>query len=848
MQPLPIDPHLPALVAALRDKPNLVLVAEPGAGKTTRLPRALLDAGFGERGEIVVLEPRRIAARMAARRVAEELGEEVGQRVGYQVRFEDKSSRATRVRFVTEGVLSRKLIADPKLSSVGAVLLDEFHERHLQGDLGLALLRRLQRESRPELRIVAMSATLDAAPLARFLDCAVADVPGRRFDVALEHDDKTDERPLEQRVLGAARKLVRAGLDGHVLVFLPGAAEIRRAREALEPLARDHDLRVAVLHGDLSPEEQDRALSRSERPKLILSTNIAESSLTIEGVSAVIDSGLMRSAGSSPWSGLPTLATAKISRAAAIQRAGRAGRTREGRCIRLYTRHDFDARPMHDKPEIARADLCEARLSVAAVGRQLDASEWYEAPPAEAWSEAGSLARALGALDAGGALTEIGRAMLRFPLHPRLCRVLIEAEARGVGARGAALCALLSERDIALGQRAQFGERARQVETGPSDALERLERFEEASMGGFAAADLRALGLDANAVRAAERTRQRLAQRLGRDARGDRADDDETPLLIALLAGYGDRVAKRRTPNGAELVLARGGSATRSEQSAVRDAEWSIVLDASERGARVTAHMLSAIEPEWLLELFPERVIDRDEVRFDPSAERVEAVHALRYEALTLDESRTAHAQGAEAERVLFEAARARGVDAFAKDADAIEAFERRVAHAASLSGAVTALPADARERALRDACAGKSSFAELRGEGLLPWLQAQLSPAQLALLETLAPTQIGLPSGRRLTVHYEPDRPPWVQSRLQDFFGAASGPSLGGKPLVLHLLAPNQRAVQVTTDLAGFWQRHYPELRRQLMRRYPRHDWPEDPLRAAPPAPKPGHGHGHGR
>ena len=361
MQALPIDPHLPGLVAALRASPNLVLVAEPGAGKTTRLPRALLDADFLGAGEIVVLEPRRIAARMAARRVAEELGEPLGRRIGYQVRFEEVSSRDTRVRFVTEGVLTRKLISDPLLRGVSAVVLDEFHERHLQGDLALALLRKLQRVERPELRIVAMSATLQAEPVARFLGCDVANVPGRTFAVAIEYDDKPDARPLEQRVAGAARRLVREGLEGDVLVFLPGAAEIRRAREALDALARQENLALVMLHGDLPAQEQDRALARSPQRKLILSTNVAESSLTIDTVTAVIDSGLVRRAGHSPWSGLPTLNTAHISRASATQRAGRAGRVRDGRCLRLYTKHEHDGWPAHDLPEIAREDLCETR-------------------------------------------------------------------------------------------------------------------------------------------------------------------------------------------------------------------------------------------------------------------------------------------------------------------------------------------------------------------------------------------------------------------------------------------------------------------------------------------------------
>jgi ATP-dependent helicase HrpB len=345
VQALPIDPILPEIVASLRAHPTLVLEAPPGAGKTTRVPRALLDAGMAERGEIVVLEPRRLAARMAARRVAEELGEAVGGTVGYEVRFEEASSARTRIRFVTEGVLARKLLASPDLTGVAAVLLDEFHERHLQGDFALALVERLRRTRRPDLRLVAMSATLATAPLAAHLGAPVIRSEGRLHEVTLEHLPAPDDRPLASQVASAVRQLVSTGLDGDVLVFLPGAGEIRRARETCEKLAAEADLLIVPLHGDLSPEEQDVAVRRASRRKVILSTNVAESSVTIDGVVAVVDSGLARVASQAPWSGLPRLRVEKISRASAVQRAGRAGRTRPGRCLRLYTRADFDVRP-----------------------------------------------------------------------------------------------------------------------------------------------------------------------------------------------------------------------------------------------------------------------------------------------------------------------------------------------------------------------------------------------------------------------------------------------------------------------------------------------------------------------
>lgn len=351
MQPLPIDPLLPEIVASLRAHPTLVLEAPPGAGKTTRVPRALLDAGLAQRGEIVVLEPRRLATRMAARRVADELGESPGGTVGYQVRFEDVTGPRTRVRFVTEGILGRRLLASPGLDGVAAVVLDEFHERHLQGDVALALVERLRRTTRPDLRVIAMSATLATGPLAEYLGAPVLRAEGRRFEVAIEHLSAPDERPIASQVASAVRTLVAAGLDGDVLVFLPGAGEIRKAREACAKIASEADMLLVPLHGDLSPQEQDAAVRPGPRRKVILSTNVAESSVTIEGVVAVVDAGLARVASQAPWSGFPRLRVEKISRASATQRAGRAGRTRPGRCLRLYTRADLESRPDHDAPE-----------------------------------------------------------------------------------------------------------------------------------------------------------------------------------------------------------------------------------------------------------------------------------------------------------------------------------------------------------------------------------------------------------------------------------------------------------------------------------------------------------------
>ena len=844
MLALPIDAHLPALVASLRERGNLVLSAEPGAGKTTRVPRALLDAGFAERGEVLVLEPRRIATRMAARRVAEELGEQPGGRVGYQVRFEHVASGRTRVRFVTEGILSRRLVADPKLRDVAVVVLDEFHERSIHGDVGLALLRRLQRGPRPDLKLVVMSATLDAEPLARFLDAPVLSVPGRPYPVSVDYAERPSDAPLEQRVAGALRRALGAGLSGDVLVFLPGAAEIRRAAEACQALARDAKLEIALLHGDLPARDQDRAVARRSQRKLILSTNVAETSLTIEGVNWVIDSGLVRAAGHSPFSGLPTLSTLPISRASAQQRAGRAGRTGPGNCTRLYTKADHDQRPEHDVPELLREDLAETLLAVAASGELLEPGDWLDPPPPAAWSAARELLAGLGAFDAQGKLSELGRQLAALPLHPRLSRLALNAQERGVGASGCLLAALLSERDVSLAARARFDGQRAGGDSGSSDLIHRLELI-EAVGGSRDAGRLRAYDLDPGAVSAALRTQERLIKLLddAYDDHGLNDDQREQALQNALLVAFFDRVARRRTRQGKELVFARGGSATQSETSIVREAEYLVVIDAQERkqGTQrgVIAQLCSAIEPEWLLELFPERIQDRTELAFDAKTERVQSLQTLSYDGLTLDQVVRSDVSGPEVAQVLARAASEKGLASFV-DLDKLAALRERLAFAASVDKELHPLDDDALQRALLAACEGKRSFAELRADSLLEYVFADLPAGARARLARLAPETIDLAHGRRLHVHYERDKPPWVESRLQDFFGQSQGPKLGDRPLVLHLLAPNQRAVQVTSDLSGFWAKHYPDLRRELMRRYPRHAWPEDPLHAQPSAPRP--------
>ncbi len=844
MLPLPIDPILPAIAGSLRTTPTLVLQAPPGAGKTTRIPRALLDAGLADRGEIVVLEPRRLAARMAARRVADEMGERVGATVGYQVRFEESSSSRTRIRFVTEGVLTRKLISTPDLAGVSCVVLDEFHERHLQADVALALVERLRRTRRPELRVVAMSATLSTEAIAAHLQAPIVRSEGRLFDVSIEYVPSNDDRPLASQVASAVRGLAGGGLDGDVLVFLPGAAEIRRAREACEKVASDADLAVVPLHGDLSPEEQDAAVRPGPRRKVILSTNVAESSITIEGVVAVVDSGLARVASHSPWSGLPRLRVEKISRASATQRAGRAGRLRPGRCVRLYSRADYESRPEHDAPEIRRVDLAQTWLELIALGA-LDVP-WLEAPPAEHARAAEELLRRLGALASRGGLSETGREMLRFAVHPRAARVVVEGERRGVLDDACVAAAILTEGDIRAAAGARFGEARRHDSATERSDLEGLvDRFREAEDAGFSGGVLRAAGLDPGATHAVARAAKQLARTARRRdaAPGDEQHLGKTAdeaLRLALLAGYPDRVAKRVRPGGRSVALAGGGVADLAESSTVRDAEWMVALDAEERAGAVSGgralrggvvvRLASAIEPDWLIELYPDGIVERSEVSWNSQLERAEARESMLWDGLVLHASEQPDAAPEETARVLAQAALAAGARAFAPEG-ALDRWLARARFAASVEPSVPA-PDDAAVNAtLRLLCEGKRSFADVKEAGLLDALRASLGRAA-GEVDRLAPERVSLRGGRNVVIDYEPGKPPHIASRLQDFFGMSDSPRVGGGrvPLVLELLAPNGRAVQVTTDLAGFWRRHYPAIRAELMRRYPRHSWPDDP------------------
>ncbi|MBI4911295.1 MAG: ATP-dependent helicase HrpB [Acidobacteria bacterium] len=816
--PLPVDAQVPRILASLGTRPNLVLVAEPGAGKTTRVPLALLESGLLGDGACWVLEPRRLAARLAAARVAEEQGEELGARIGYAVRFEQKVSWRTRLRFVTEGLLLRRLLEDPSLKGIGCVVLDEFHERHLQTDLALALLRRLQLGARPDLRVVVMSATLDPAPVAAYLDGATLTCEGRAHPVTVRHLDRPTSGPLPERVRDTLEGLEWGPGAGHTLVFLPGAREIRACMAACQELARRRDLRLFPLHGELSAEATAAALAPSPRPKILFSTNVAESSVTLEGVHTVLDSGLAREAQHSPWSGLSSLRTVRISQARCLQRGGRAGRQGPGSCLRLFPEVEFRARPPFDAPEIGRADLSEALLLLHALGlRDPRSLPWFERPPAEALDHAEGLLEQLGAV-LGCALTDTGRAMAALPLHPRLARLVLAGDALGAGHSARVAAAVLECGDLAERRSLEEGE------PGAGDLLARLDRFEEAREAGTGA--LRAMGLDPSRVAQA----RRVLRSLGSAA--DTAADPEEALCRALLRAYPDRLARRR---GRTLSLAGGGGG--ELKKAPRGEEGLLVaLEAEARsgasGRRVEVGLWARVQSEWLLEDLPEDLTEGVAWILNPVHGRVERVTTLRYRDLALEEVRR---RGIPGEPGVAEAL-ALAVRGGAWPGS--EALDRLAGRAAFLGAQRPDLglpgEADLRTVLADRACAGAAGLEDLDRTDWTWIFRETFGEATFGLLERWAPDHVQLPR-RRVKVRYDGESP-WIESRLQDFLGMKEGPRIaGGKlPLVLHLLAPNLRAVQVTTDLAGFWQRAYRELRPQLSRRYPRHRWPEDPGESA--------------
>ena len=815
---LPIEGVIPEFLEALRSSRAVVLTAPPGAGKTTGIPPAMLDSGLFPAGQIVMLQPRRMAARAAAARMARERGERVGGVVGYQIRFDKKASKDTRILVVTEGILTRRFLSDPLLEGVACVILDEFHERSVHVDLALAFCRELM-EVREDLRLVVMSATLDAGPIAAYLGgCPQVSGGERPFDVEIEYEKLPGQDRIEDRTARAVRGMLRKE-GGDILVFLPGAPEIRRTQEALRGVPE-----VLPLYGALPAEEQDQALVPGDKRRVILATNIAETSLTVPGVTAVIDSGLCKQMQYDPHSGLDRLQLTRISKQSAAQRAGRAGRTAPGRVLRLWTGHEHRALPESDQPEILRVDLAAHLLSVLAFHPGDPREYYFFDPPKPAVLEASlELLSMLGALEPGEyKLTVKGRRLAEIPAHPRIGSLLLRAAERGLLNEGALLCALLSERDIL----------EETPETTDSDLLYRMELFQKSGESGF---NTRAVREARDQFFKIARSRQKKKSRAG----GER-------LLSLLLPAYPDRVCRRREKNSDEAVMVGGRGVRLARESGVKDAELFIAVeaDAGKRGlhSKALVRKASAVTPGMLEDEFPDLIDVEEGAVFDEKKRAVVGVRRQSYRGLLLQERTGVRVDPAVVSGVLAQEAAGRFDEIFKPDKPAMQLRARLLFLGKVLPGESWPDVSDKGLKAwLPELCAGRSRFSQLKRIDWAKEIKNRLAYKLQKLLDQEAPEKIRVPSGSHTRLDYlpalEPEGAPVLAVKLQECFGLQDTPRIarGRVAVLMHLLAPNRRPVQVTTDLKNFWNQTYREVRKELRARYPKHPWPEDPWTAPP-------------
>jgi ATP-dependent helicase HrpB len=819
--PLPIDAVLDQLAVALAGGNAAVLVAPPGAGKTTRVPLALLDAPWAGNRKIIMLEPRRIAARASAEWMAKTLGERVGETVGYRVRFGSKVSRATRIEVVTEGIFSRQILDDPELSGVAAVLFDEFHERSLDADLGLALARDTQVGLREDLRILVMSATLDGARVAKLLgDAPVISSEGRAFPVETRYLGRKADAPLERQMADAIAMALRAD-PGSVLAFLPGAAEIRRTQNFLGERIHDAGIEIVPLFGALDAAVQDRAIApppKGQR-KVVLATSIAETSLTIEGVRIVVDSGVARVPRYEPDIGLTRLETVRASRAAVDQRRGRAGRTEPGVCYRLWDEPQTASLAAYTQPEILSADLSSLVLDLAQWGVSDPSSlALLDAPPAPALKEARSLLRELGALDGDGRITAEGNSLRALALPPRLARMIVDSHRWGAGEQAAEIAAILTERGLG----------------GDSVDLDiRLDQFRR---------DRSPRASSARSL--AQRWASQVAASEGARSSPSPQGGGEHPSTGVMLAfAFPDRVARNRG-NGS-FVLANGRGAAVDRTAALARAPYIAVAELTGTAAQGRILLAAPIEPADIEQHFADQIEVADEISFDRDAMALRARRKRTLHAITLSETPMALSPSAETARVLADGLVSSGLDGWPWSKP-LKQWRDRVMFLRAAEAGVSPNPwpdlsddalAAQREAWLTPALYDKTSLKAFSAGDLSDALMSLLPWDLRARLEREAPTHFEAPTGTMLAIDYEAEQGPTIAVRLQELFGMNTHPSVakGAVPLVLELLSPAHRPVQVTRDLPGFWRGSYAAVRSDLRGRYPRHPWPEDPASAMP-------------
>jgi ATP-dependent helicase HrpB len=802
-----------------------VLQAPPGAGKTTLVPQALVDTDWLAGQKIVMLEPRRLATRGAAHRIAELLGERIGQTAGYRMRGDSRVGSETRIEVVTEGILTRRIQRDPTLDGIGLVIFDEFHERSLDADLGLALTLHTQRLVRDDLRILVMSATLDGEAVARLLgDAPIITSEGRAYPVDTRYSAPRSDQRLEASTVATILEALRSE-SGDILVFLPGAGEIRR----VESMLLERDLAGAIvtpLYGALDQREQDRAIRPDEdgRRKIVLATSIAETSLTIEGIRVVIDSGFSRRPRFSPTTGMTRLETVRVSRASADQRRGRAGRLGPGVCYRLWAEHETHALLADTPPEITSADLAPLALDLASAGVS-DPNDlpWLDAPNAAAFAQARELLAELEALDAPGAITAHGSEMASLPTHPRLAHMLLRAREHGAVETAARIAALLGERDI-------FRSSGAPVDADISLRLDVLKR--ETDSGAPAGAEL-----DRGSVHRAREEARRLTGALGGD-RSRRPDGMSVGALLAL--AYPDRVAQRRPGDRARFLLRNGRGAELQGTQSLGPAPYIVAAELDDRRPESRIFLAAPIDLAEIRELFGEQISVTDIVEFDDSTSSVSALRREQLGAITLRETDSPNPNPEALRDALLGAIRRRGIASLPWSDDARRTRERMafVAHHDKEWPPVDDASLESRlDDWLAPLLGGVRRWSDLARMNLGDALLGLVGWKLAAALDKLAPTHIEVPTGSRIAVDYSDPDSPVLAVRIQEVFGLTESPHvLGGRvPVTMHLLSPAHRPVQVTRDLAGFWRTSYFDVRKDLRGRYPKHEWPEDPLSATP-------------
>ncbi|MGA1192754.1 MAG: ATP-dependent helicase HrpB [Kiritimatiellia bacterium] len=841
---LPIYELQSALPAALMAHRRLVVVAPTGSGKSTQIPQMLLDGGLLGDGQVVVLQPRRLATRMLAARVAEERNGKLGEEVGYQIRLENVSGSATRIKYVTEGILLRSMLSDPALAGISTLVFDEFHERHLYGDITLGRALEIQSSLRPDLNIIVMSATLAVEQVRAYLDpCEVLESQGRAYPVDIRYAPKTSDLPVWDRAAEAFDELVRAGAEGDALIFMPGAYEISRTVQALEQSAAARGCRILPLHGELNPRDQDAAVARYDQRKVVVSTNVAETSLTIDGVRLVIDAGLARIPRYDPYRGINTLLVEKISRASADQRAGRAGRTAPGVCYRLWTEREQRERPAQELPEIRRLDLAEVVLTLKASGiEHVGSFRWMEPPEEKSLARALQLLTDLGALEVTkelneeGAITGLGRRMVAFPVHPRYARMMLAGQEYGCVYQACLLAALTQGRDILLRrQGGSVGDKRDDLlgESAVSDFFRLVRAWNYADKNGYRLDACKRLGIHAQSARQVKPMFEhflRIAKQQGLSVEPRPVDDELVQKCI--LSGFSDHLARRLDEGTLRVRMVHNRRGQIARESVIKDHPLVVAAEVQEiegREVNVLLSLCTAVEPAWLREMFPGHFNEGVGVVYDPASKRVEAEQEIRFRDLVL-ESKRLDTPPLDAAAELLAAEVVKGTLNLKRWDHGVEQWIQRVNNLAAWCPelGISAITEADRRTMVAQICYGAVSYKDIKEREVAPVVRDWLNYQQQQLLDRFCPERVNLPNGRKAKVTYTSEDP-FISLRIQELFGVDKSITIadGRIPVLIHILAPSHRPVQITRDLAGFWRDHYPRVKQELQRKYPKHAWP---------------------